>query len=54
VVFEDSFAGIEAGKAGGMRVVAVATTHPLEELGQADRAVCTLAEVSVAELAAWF
>ncbi len=54
VVFEDAFAGIEAGKAGGMRVVGIATTHPVEELGQADRAVRTLRELSVQELAAWF
>ena len=54
VVFEDAFAGIEAGKAGGMRVVGIATTHPVEELGRADRAVRTLRELSVQELAAWF
>jgi len=54
VVFEDAFAGIEAGKAGGMRVVAIATTHPVEELGRADRAVRTMKELSVEDLAAWF
>ena len=54
VVFEDAFAGIEAGKAGGMRVIGIATTHPVEELGQADRAVRTMRELSVRELAAWF
>ncbi|PTY00805.1 HAD family phosphatase [Verrucomicrobia bacterium LW23] len=32
VVFEDSFMGITAGKAGGMKVVGVATTHPRAEL----------------------
>lgn len=32
VVFEDAFAGIEAGLRAGMKVVALATTHPREEL----------------------
>lgn len=32
VVFEDSYAGIEAGLSAGMKVIAVATTHPANEL----------------------
>jgi len=32
IVFEDSFSGIEAGVAGGMTVVALATTHSRENL----------------------
>ncbi len=32
IVFEDSFAGIEAGKAAGMTVIALATTHPADKL----------------------
>ncbi|OAV73145.1 Phosphorylated carbohydrates phosphatase [Bacteroidales bacterium Barb6] len=32
VVFEDSFAGIQAGTAAGMRVIALATTNPCEAL----------------------
>lgn len=32
VVFEDSFAGIQAGTAAGMKVIALATTHPAEKL----------------------
>lgn len=47
VVFEDAHVGIAAGKAAGAKVVAVATTHPLESLGEADLAVQSLAEVSV-------
>ena len=33
VVFEDSFPGIQAGLSAGMKVIAVATTHPENELG---------------------
>jgi HAD superfamily hydrolase (TIGR01509 family) len=35
VVFEDAHVGIEAGLAAGMKVIAVATTHPAESLGDA-------------------
>jgi len=54
VVFEDAFVGIEAAKAGGMKVVAVATTHPLAELTAADLAVSRLDELEPAKLARWF
>ena len=35
VVFEDAHVGIEAGLAAGMKVIAVATTHPASSLGDA-------------------
>ncbi len=35
VVFEDAHVGIEAGLAANMHVIAVATTHPIESLGNA-------------------
>jgi len=54
VVFEDAFVGIAAARAGGMKVVAVATTHPIAELGEADRAVSRLDELEPATLSAWF
>jgi HAD superfamily hydrolase (TIGR01509 family) len=54
VVFEDAFVGIEAAKAGGMKVVGVATTHPLADLGAADLAVSRLDELDVAVLGRWF
>jgi HAD superfamily hydrolase (TIGR01509 family) len=54
VVFEDAFVGIEAARAGGMKVVGVATTHPLAELGTTDRAVARLDELQPAALAEWF
>jgi sugar-phosphatase len=39
VVLEDAPAGVEAGKAAGMWVVAVTTTFPASELGGADQVV---------------
>ena len=55
VVFEDAFAGIEAARAGGMKAVGVATTHPAAELaGRVDRVVHRLDELSVEDLAALF
>ncbi|MDR0902793.1 MAG: HAD family phosphatase, partial [Opitutaceae bacterium] len=50
VVFEDAFVGIEAARAGGMKVVAVATTNPASELqAVADRVVHRLDELTVAD-----
>ena len=54
VVFEDALFGIEAARAGGMRVVGIATTHPVEELTETDIAVRTMEELSVEQLAQWF
>lgn len=55
VVFEDAFVGLEAARAGGMRTVAVATTHPIADLrAAADRTVHRLDELTPEELAAWF
>jgi len=52
VVFEDAFVGIEAAHRGGMKVVAVATTNPIETLKTADFAVHRLDELSVDQVAA--
>jgi len=49
VVVEDAIHGVEAGKAAGMRVVAVTTTRTREELTQADRVVDSLAELTAAD-----
>jgi beta-phosphoglucomutase family hydrolase len=54
VVFEDAHVGIEAGKRAGMRVIAVATTNPIGDLGKADRAVHRLDELEVSEVSRWF
>jgi len=45
IVFEDAHYGIEAGLRGGMKVVGVATTHPLEDLGQAHLRVNRLSDL---------
>ena len=47
VVIEDAPAGVQAAKAAGMRVVAVATTHREEELHEADVVVGALSDVRV-------
>ncbi len=54
VVFEDAHVGIAAARAGGMRVIGVATTHPASELTATDLAVQRLDELQPATLAAWF
>lgn len=54
LVFEDAQVGIEAGLAAGARVVAVATTNPLEALGQAHLAVRSLADCRWEDLVALF
>ena len=46
VVFEDAPAGVAAAKAAGMYCVAVATTHPPEDLAGADRVVPGLTTVA--------
>lgn len=51
VVFEDAHVGIEAAHAAGMKVVAVATTHPPEELTAADLVVRRLDELTVERVA---
>jgi beta-phosphoglucomutase family hydrolase len=54
VVFEDAHVGIEAAHRAGMRVIAVATTNRIEELGEADRAVERLDELETGQIAKWF
>jgi HAD superfamily hydrolase (TIGR01509 family) len=53
-VFEDAHVGIEAAHRAGMRVIAVATTNALEDLGKADLAVRRLDELEVDEISKWF
>lgn len=51
IVFEDSYAGIEAGKAAGAKVVGLATTNPRETLiDKADHVIDSFAGVSAKSL----
>lgn len=52
VVFEDSTAGVQAGKAAGMKVVALTTTHTKEELHEADLVITDYTEVDFEKLKA--
>jgi len=52
VVFEDAHVGIEAGHAAGMKVVAVTTTHAVEQLTAADLVVRRLDELSIEQIVA--
>lgn len=54
VVFEDAHVGIEAAHNAGMKVVAVATTNPLADLGKANMAVKRLDEIDIARIDGWF
>ena len=54
VVFEDAHVGIEAARAAGMKVVAVATTHPADTLSDADLVVNRLTDLDPERVAAWF
>ncbi len=52
IVFEDSYSGIEAGLAGGMKVVALATTNAAADLAEtgASLVVASFQELSLAQL----
>lgn len=54
VVFEDAPVGIQAGLAGGMKVIGVAGTHPESTLAGAHRVVRRLDELTVADVAGLF
>ncbi len=47
VVVEDAPVGIEAGMAAGMRVIAIASTHPAAELSGADAIIDSLAKIDL-------
>lgn len=52
LVIEDALVGIEAARRAGMPVLAVATTHPVPELGTADAAVESLSGLTPGHLGA--
>lgn len=51
LVVEDSHHGIEAGRAGGMKTLALLTTHDREQMQGADAIVPDLSGISVGEIA---
>lgn len=53
VVFEDAPAGVEAGRAAGMKVVGVTTTHPGGQLEGVSREVARMDELTVEEVRRW-
>lgn len=52
VAFEDSVPGLASARAAGLRVIGVTTSHPREKLGLAHLVVDSLAELTVADVAA--
>ncbi|HEX8460785.1 MAG TPA: HAD family phosphatase [Segetibacter sp.] len=52
IVFEDSIAGVKSGKAAGMKVVALTTTHTPEELEEADLVIKDYTEIDFERLRA--
>lgn len=50
IVFEDSMAGVQAGKSAGMKVVALTTTHTREELKEADLVIKDYSEIDLERL----
>jgi beta-phosphoglucomutase len=50
IVVEDSPAGIDAARAAGMKVLAVATSYTPDLLAKADRVVASLADITFAQL----
>jgi len=54
IVFEDSLAGIKAGNAAGMKVVAITTGHPASALHPVDLVINDYTELTVQKLAALF
>jgi beta-phosphoglucomutase family hydrolase len=50
VVIEDALHGIEAARRAGMKCIAVATTHPIDLLSQADLVVGSINELSAARI----
>ncbi|MCX7872800.1 MAG: HAD family phosphatase, partial [Verrucomicrobiae bacterium] len=50
VVFEDAHVGIEAGLKGGMKVVALATTHPPHTLKDANIVVLSFKDLLIEDI----
>jgi beta-phosphoglucomutase len=52
LAIEDSLPGIQAARAAGMPCLAVAHTYPVERLGEADRVVARIGDLTASELLA--
>jgi len=50
IVIEDTVSGIRAGKAAGMKVIAITTTHKREDLHEANRIIDNFAELNLESL----
>lgn len=50
LVIEDSLPGIRAARAAGMKVLAVANTHTVQDLGEADAITHSLADTNLSDL----
>lgn len=50
VVFEDSLAGIESGQRAGMRIVAITSTYPADQLNHADQVIDSFDELEIDQL----
>jgi len=50
IVFEDALAGVEAARRAGMKVIALATTHPKEELNKADLVIEDFSEMNIEKI----
>jgi len=50
VVFEDSLSGIKSAKAAGMKVIALTTTHPEEELSHSDMVIKDFNEINLEKI----
>ena len=54
LVIEDATVGVEAARRGGMKCVAVCTTHPKEDLQEADIVVDRLTDLTPVDLQSLF
>jgi len=54
LVFEDSFAGIEAAKRAGMKVIGVATTHSPESLPETDETITDFSKINMKKVLSLF
>jgi beta-phosphoglucomutase len=54
VAFEDALVGIRSAKGAGMKVIALTTTHPAEELQEADKVIKDYTEIDLKQISLLF